>query len=190
MSSIYFYQKNLVNMLLRNAIRLECVCKHAVSISTETPDPSLLDEQYLNNISLEIIGKYCKEVSFFSLNHNWRGICVENNNGGFEYFNSSLSQNPITIGKKGITVINYNKKFSRCLLFYNFLDFLNYKTKAVQKKHSHSIDSIILNDPSNLCDFIKHISLYKNVNCLFPPSSAGKTLTKTIYDIHKNKVDN
>lgn len=127
-----------------------------------------------------------------SLNKVRHGIGVMNTNDGVEFWDYRQMKSPVTIHKKGISILPPGEdRASSCCVFATFMDYMAYKT--IKKKEEDFLpgehDCIILNTPLNLSNFLVECSDYDNVYLLLPNSVAGKSLSQTIVGWHTSATD-
>lgn len=121
---------------------------------------------------------------------NMNGLCVQNVNGGYEFYNSEYMEEPATLIHPGTTIIltKQNQKSRHCCIFLSLLDYLAYRNlqyeAALPEELSHPCDCFIIGDESNLIDAMLDTDTYGKVFCMFPRHLIGKTITQTF--IYRN----
>ena len=132
-------------------------------------------------LNIEIVKKYCKEVSFNLKSKNFYSLGFENNSKGFElrckYFKGSSSPKDMTLIKN-----NSNK----LLVFEGFIDFLSWFSCSLFFPGQH--DYLILNSLSFLERCKKVIVLYDDMYLFLDNDEAGKRATIDLLSL-KDCVD-
>ena len=119
----------------------EYICFSAIS---ESDKEKLLEEGYLASFFPSCV--YAIDCKIF--NHPHHGIGIRNINGGVEFLNFNNMKNPITLHKRGISIIQSNNESkNRCNLFLTITDYLAYKAlvKLPVIFYDDNCDNIILN---------------------------------------------
>lgn len=166
-----------------------------------SPNPSdeAMEDLLRMNISRDVIDVFCDSVEMECMNCVIHGISMKNQNGGLEIFSAKYFKSPITYGKKGLTYVNGKTASKRneddelhLILFADYIDFLSYKTlhDLLFREIPESNDTLILNEVSNLSEMLSKLGAYDHLHLLLPLSIAGRTLSKTIEELHKSSAIN
>ena len=118
-------------------------------------------------------------------NHPHHGIGIRNINGGVEFLNFNNMKDPISLHKRGISIIpSNNESKNRCILFLTITDYLAYKALVNLPVifYDDNCDCFILNNHKNLGYFLVESEDYNIIDMFLPNTETGKTLTKTILD--------
>ena len=57
-------------------------------------------------LTWNIVNLPIRVIEFQSLNRKYRGIGIENSKKGYEFYNRSLMQYPVSVGEKGLTIVS------------------------------------------------------------------------------------
>ncbi len=156
----------------------EYICFSAIS---ESDKEKLLEEGYLASFFPSCV--YAIDCKIF--NHPHHGIGIRNINGGVEFLNFNNMKDPISLHKRGISIIpSNNESKNRCILFLTITDYLAYKALVNLPVifYDDNCDCIILNNHKNLGYFLVESEDYNIIDMFLPNTETGKTLTKTILD--------
>lgn len=145
---------------------------------------------------LPYISRRCRKIKVRYLSTKCDGIGMNNDGGGMEIYSSSLQQSRLlTIGKSRITTIHsYPSVRSRqCILFDQFTDFLRFWPRYISEYQETlnilSSDILIMNNVSNLPEYLREIVQYKAVLTCFADDDFGNTLRATIHSIIPTATD-
>ena len=123
---------------------------------------------------------------------NIHGLCVRNENGGYEFYNAEYMEEPATLLHPGTTVIlqKPEQRTMECYAFLSFLDYLAFQNlqynNSLPQDVSFSYDSIIIGDESNLIDALLDSDTYTKVHCVFPYNLIGRTVNQTFITRNPN----
>ena len=82
------------------------------------------DELLEEGIDWNIVNLPIRVIEFQSLNRKYRGIGIENSKKGYEFYNRSLMQYPVSVGEKGLTIVCGETSNNIAFLFHDSLDYM------------------------------------------------------------------
>lgn len=106
-----------------------------VSHNQTSSQKIIRDELLEEGIDWNIVNLPIRVIEFQSLNRKYRGIGIENSKKGYEFYNRSLMQYPVSVGEKGLTIVSGGKSNDIALFFHDSLDYMAWCSyMAAQKK--------------------------------------------------------
>lgn len=122
-------------------------------------------------------------IEFQSLNRKYRGIGIMNSKGGYEFYNRSIMDYPVCVGKKGLTIIpgTGEKKEIACC-FHDSLDYMAWFSYMQSQNNNSSkmMDCYIMGDFSAFSDLMKVADKYDKVLCYFHNTQCGEVMLSTL----------
>lgn len=106
-----------------------------VSHNQTSSQKIIRDELLEEGIDWNIVNLPIRVIEFQSLNRKYRGIGIENSKKGYEFYNRSLMQYPVSVGEKGLTIVSGGKSNDIAIIFHDSLDYMAWCSyMAAQKK--------------------------------------------------------
>lgn len=157
-----------------------------VSHNQTSAEKIVRDELLEEGIDWNIVNLPIRVIEFQSLNRKYRGIGIENSKKGYEFYNRSLMQYPVSVGEKGLTIVSGEKNNNIAFCFHDSLDYMAWCTyMAAQKKNTDNADCYIMGDFSTFTELGKIAKKYKKILCYFHNNQCGEVMVNTLREIIK-----
>ena len=157
-----------------------------VSHNQTSAEKIVRDELLEEGIDWNIVNLPIRVIEFQSLNRKYRGIGIENSKKGYEFYNRSLMQYPVSVGEKGLTIVPRGKDNDIAFCFHDSLDYMAWCTyMAAQKKNTDNADCYIMGDFSTFTELGKIAKKYKKILCYFHNDQCGEVMVNTLREMIK-----
>lgn len=144
-------------------------------------------------ISLTGVTHLLKSVTVKSPSGIIHGIGFYNKKGGVEFYSPFYKNKTMTLKKQGTVYIPYriDKKSENCLVFFDFMDYLAYRTLVLQGLSNlpWKCDCLIISNVSVFTQTLLDCELYKKVYCLLPFSEIGDYMRLTLKQCLANMIN-
>lgn len=157
-----------------------------VSHNQTSSQKIIRDELLEEGIDWNIVNLPIRVIEFQSLNRKYRGIGIENSKKGYEFYNRSLMQYPVSVGEKGLTIVSGGKSNDIAIIFHDSLDYMAWCSyMAAQKKNTDNADCYIMGDFSTFTELGKIAKKYKKILCYFHNDQCGEVMFNTLREMTK-----
>lgn len=157
-----------------------------VSHNQSSAEKIVRDELLEEGIDWNIVNLPIRVIEFQSLNRKYRGIGIENSKKGYEFYNRTLMQYPVSVGEKGLTIVSGEKNNDIAFCFHDSLDYMAWCTyMAAQKKNTDNADCYIMGDFSTFTELGKIAKKYKKILCYFHNNQCGEVMVNTLREMIK-----
>lgn len=157
-----------------------------VSHNLSSAEKIVRDELLEEGIDWNIVNLPIRVIEFQSLNRKYRGIGIENSKKGYEFYNRTLMQFPVSVGEKGLTIVSGGKNNDIAFCFHDSLDYMAWCTyMAAQKKNTDNADCYIMGDFSTFTELGKIAKKYKKILCYFHNDQCGEVMVNTLREMIK-----
>lgn len=157
-----------------------------VSHNQNSAEKIVRDELLEEGIDWSIVNLPIRVIEFQSLNRKYRGIGIENSKKGYEFYNRSLMQYPVSVGEKGLTIVSGGINNDIAFCFHDSLDYMAWCTyMAAQKKNTDNADCYIMGDFSTFTELGKIAKKYKKILCYFHNDQCGEVMVNTLREMIK-----
>ena len=155
-----------------------------VSHNQNSAEKIVRDELLEEGIDWSIVNLPIGVIEFQSLNRKYRGIGIENSKKGYEFYNRSLMQYPVSVGEKGLTIVSGGKSNDIAIIFHDSLDYMAWCSyMAAQKKNTDNADCYIMGDFSTFTELGKITKKYKKILCYFHNDQCGEVMYNTLREM-------
>ena len=157
-----------------------------VSHNQNSAEKIVRDELLEEGIDWSIVNLPIRVIEFQSLNRKYRGIGIENSKKGYEFYNRTLMQYPVSVGEKGLTIVSGEKNNDIAFCFHDSLDYMAWCSyMAAQKKNTDNADCYIMGDFSTFTELGKIAKKYKKILCYFHNDQCGEVMVNTLREMIK-----
>ena len=158
-----------------------------VSHNQTSAEKIVRDELLEEGIDWNIVNLPIRVIEFQSLNRKYRGIGIENSKKGYEFYNRTLMQYPVSVGEKGLTIVSGEKNNDIAFCFHDSLDYMAWCSyMAAQKKNTDNADCYIMGDFSTFTELGKIAKKYKKILCYFHNNQCGEVMFNTLREMIKD----